>query len=183
MRKLLITLTVVIALCLTTNSVWASPVGGDKDTATCAISVTVDSIAEWAENFAALEPNNITSQSDTQEAYCAATLYTNGNLEIGADTSATAQLSDGNDVLVTKYKIAFDYDGAGSNTYGTAGAQGATYQAHSSFLNTTKATVTHYTNDGNIEVTLWVEASNDAGDLADASAYYSATQTLTITWP
>ena len=117
----------------------------------------------------------ISNQSDLSENSAVATLYTSGDAEISADNSGAAQLSFGVDDLVTEYKLAFDGDGA-SATGGTP----TSYEAYDSFL-TTAAAVTHVADDNEAEITLYVRASNPAGEVADAGAYI-ATQTLTVHW-
>ena len=181
MFKRLFLATLILVFLLTNSD--AAPIGGTKDDATCAITVTVDDVAEWASDFAAIALANISSQSDSPEGSQTATLYTNADLNINADNTASSQLNttDGgsSDVLVTEYKIEFDAAGA---TTGAAGAQGATYQTYDVFLSTTPAAVTHGLGDGEIDVTLYCRASNEGGIMADAGDY-TATQTLTITWP
>lgn len=167
-------------LCLTSNLVLAAPVNAD---ATCDISVTVAEIMEWSGNFTAITLANITAQNSQVEDDETVTLYTNGDVSITADNTVAAELdNDGasTDTLVTEYKIAFDASAA-PDTFGTPGAKGATYQTYDQFLNGTAATVTHSDGDGAIDVTLYVQASNDTGQVADSGAY-SCTQTLTAAW-
>ena len=153
------------------------------DTATCSISVTVNTIMEWAGNFTAITLTAISAQTDAPEDNETQTIYTNCNFEISADNTATAQLSSATDTLVTKYKLADDGDGAATTGAGAAAeaASGiATWTAHDSFLSTALA-MTHVDTDGAVDVTLYVQATNNAGEVADAGAY-SATQTLTASW-
>jgi len=166
-------------LCLTSNLVLADPANAD---ATCNVSVTVDGIMEWQSDFNDIALTTITAQGDTPEDSDSIRLYTNGNVSITAQNGVAARLDHDttDDTLVTKYKIAFDA-AAGPDTYGTPGAKGATYQTYDQFLNGTAATVTHSTDDGSIVVTLYVQASNDPFELADAGDY-SALQTLTAAW-
>lgn len=173
-------------LLLIPNLALADPAADD---ATCAITCSVNGIMEWeAAAFAtgiALGP--VTgSAAYTHDANDTLALYTNGSVDITADTDADALLTntDANapvDTLTTKYGITFDYTSAGSNTYGTAGADGGEWQLHNEFLTPIAATVTHYGGDGDIEVTLSCQVSTTANEIPDKGDY-EATQTLTATW-
>ncbi|KKK55686.1 hypothetical protein LCGC14_3072070 [marine sediment metagenome] len=180
-KKLLLLLLAV--LCLTPNLAF----GAEPDSlATCAISVTVDPIMEWAGNFAgiALVPA-ITSQSQTPEGSQIQTIYTNCNFTIDSDQTTTAQLSIGApaDTLVTKYKLAEDGDGV-STTGATAAEETAsgiaTWTDYDSFL-ATVLPITHVDGDGAVDVTLSVQASCAGGEVPN-QGNYTATQTLTAVW-
>jgi hypothetical protein len=146
------------------------------DTATCSVSAVVDTIMEWDGNFAAIDLGTMTAQSDTLTGNATCTLYTNGDVSITADNTATAELSEaGGDTLYTEYQLEYDGDGV-SATGGTT----VVYAVYSSFLSG-GSTCTHYDEDGAVVVTLRARATNAAGTLADAGSY-SATQTLTATW-
>ena len=180
MKSLRILFLVVIVLTSAELTIAADP--GD-DTATCAISVTVNQIIEWADNFAGISLAQINAQGDTPSDNETQTLYINCNVEISADNTATAQLSSATDTLVTEYQLADDGDG--SATTGASGAaEGASgiasWTGYDTFLSTALA-VTHVDTDGAVDITLSVRASNSAGEVADAGAY-SATQTLTASW-
>jgi len=155
---------------------------GDSDS-TCNISVTVNTILEWAGNFADIPLTAISAQADTPEDNKTQTIYTNCNFEIDADQTTTAQLSSATDTLVTKYKLADDGDGS-ADTGAAADAEAAsgiaTWTDYNSFLSTALA-VTHVDTDGAVDITLYVQASNPAGEVADAGSY-SAIQTLTASW-
>lgn len=171
----------LVLLCFTPNLVLADDPGDAN--ATCAISVTVNTILEWEGNFTDITLTAISAQADTPEANEVQTIYTNCNFEIDSDQTTTAQLSSTTDTLVTKYKLADDGDGS-SDTGATAAAESAsgisTWADYNSFLSTALA-VTHVDTDGAVNITLHVQASNNAGEVADAGSY-TATQTLTASW-
>jgi len=182
----LLSICVLVLVCLTGKVAFAADPGADA--ATCAISVTVASIIEWeGANFAAIDLDAqeaaISAKAHTPEGSAAYTLWTNCNVELGADNTGTSQLTDGTDVLITKYKISTDGDGD-PETGAAAGAVTASssdvYTVHNSFLSTALA-ITHFNTDGSAEVTLEVEASNEADEVADSGSY-TATQTITATW-
>ncbi|MFO8008726.1 MAG: hypothetical protein R6V05_13425 [Candidatus Brocadiia bacterium] len=146
------------------------------DTATCSVSATVDSIMEWAGNFAAIDLGTMTAQSDVLTGSATQTLYTNGNVDVTADNTATAELSEaGGDTLYTEYGLQYDGDGVAAT-----GGSDVAYVVYSSFLSTA-STITHVDGDGAVDITLQARASNAAGTQADAGSY-SATQTLTASW-
>jgi len=179
MRKLLITLTVVIALCLTTNSALA--VGDPNDGATASVTVTVDNIVEWADTaFSTIAiSDHITAYGSTPDANQSLVLYTNGNVDITADNSTAARLDktdDPNQILITSYKLTYDEAAGGSTTGGST----VDWTDYSTFLSSA-STVSHAAGDGAVEVTLWAKAANPSGEVADAGSY-SAVQTLTAAW-
>ena len=163
-----------IVLLLDANLVWA-PDPGDQP-ATCNISVTVNTLMEWAGNFSDISLTAISDQADAPEGSQTQTLYTNCNLEISANNNTAARLSSATDSLVTKYKLS--YDGDGSTTTGGTGV--GTWTDYNEFLSTASA-VTHVSTDGAVNVTLYVQASNPNGEAADAGSY-TAIQTLTASW-
>lgn len=171
---------------LTTKLLFAADPG--PDSATCAISVTVDSIIEWeGANFAAIDLDSqeaaISAQAHTPEGSSVYTLWTNCNVALSANNTTASQLSDGTDTLVTKYKMSEDGDGV-ATTGATAAAEATSgvgsYVLYDSFLSSALA-ITHVNTDGAVEVTLYVEASNAADEVSD-SGDYTAIQTITATW-
>ena len=175
-----ILLLVVIVLTSAELTMAADP--GDKP-AECEISVTVNSIIEWVGNFTPISLTTMVAQGDTPSDNETQTLYINCNIEISADNTATAQLSSATDTLVTEYKLDDDGDGSATTgaTVGDKGASGiADWTEYDTFLGTALA-VTHVDTDGAVDITLSVQASNLAGEIADAGAYI-ATQTLTASW-
>lgn len=162
-----------LVLLINASVVWA-PDPGDS-LATCNISVTVNTIMEWAGNFAAINLAAITSASDAPEGSQTQTLYTNCNLEITADNTATARLSSATDTLVTKYKLSYDGDGVSA----TGGTDVVTWTDYNTFLSPASA-VTHVPADGAADVTLYVQATT--GAMVRDQGAYSATQTLTASW-
>ncbi len=195
MRKLIITMTVVMAFCLTTNSALAGD-ANDTDAAACAITASVDQIVEWeGPNIPAIGIAAITSQAAVPDSNEVFTLWVNCNVNLTADNTETvarlAHASTG-DYLVTKYKISTDQAGTeGTGTGATTGAVDASssdeWTVHSDFLKaevTAPLAITHIDNDGAVEVTLYVQASNDMTgqkEVADAGNY-ACTQTITATW-
>jgi hypothetical protein len=178
MKVLAIVLLIVI-LSLGTNLAIAAP-DPAFDAATAAVTVTVDEIIEWDNtvnggNFETIAIDPITNQADTPSASKSLVLYTNCDLDITADNSATAQLTKTTDTLVTEYKLEYDKNG----TNGTGGAT-VDWTLYNNFL-TTPSAVTHVSLDGAVNVTLSARASNDAGNVADAGNY-TATQTLTASF-
>ncbi len=172
LAKVLLLVTVV--LCLTPGLVLADPNNTD---ATCSVTVTVDNIMEWSGNFSGINLANITAQSTVVDGNDTTDLYTNGNVDITTAGTAVLTNTDPNsaDVLVTEYKLTYDGDGASAT-----GGSTVDWTAYDSFL-TSASVVTHFSEDGAVEVRLWARASNPAGEVADAGSY-SATQTLTAAW-
>jgi hypothetical protein len=176
-----ILLLAALVSCLTSNLALAADPGDSNST--CDIYVTVNTIMEWAGNFTDITLTAISAQTDTPDGNETQTIYTNCNFEISADNTTAAQLSSATDTLVTKYQLSDDGDGS-TNTGATAGAEAAsgisTWTDYNSFLSTA-LDVTHVDMDGAVDITLYVQASNNAGEVADAGSY-SATQTLTASW-
>jgi hypothetical protein len=176
MRNLLLTLTVVMALCLTANMALATPA---DDTATASVTVTVDGIMEWSGNFSTIALSPITTQAGAPTASQSTTLYTNGDVHISANITTAAQLklgTDPNQTLVTSYKLTDDGDGTAT----TGGTDQTVYTGYATFLNSAYV-ITHKAGDGADMITLWAKAENPSGEVADAGDY-SATQTLTASW-
>ena len=163
---------VAVLSLLLASSIWAATV---DDPATCSISATVDDIMEWAGDFPAIDLGTMSSQADVLTGNATQTLYTNGDVSITADNTATAELAVGGDTLYTEYGLQYDGDGASA----TGGANVA-YAVYSSFVST-GSSVTHISLDGGVDVTLQARASNAAGTQAN-SGVYTATQTLTASW-
>jgi biopolymer transport protein ExbD len=135
----------------------------------------------WDDDFAQIELPNISSQSQTPQSSATVTLYLSGNAQITADDTTAAQLSCATDTLVTEYKLTFDSAG-GTTGVGTGGDGGTEWQSYDTFLKTgTEGDVTYVADDNDVQVTLWVKASNNADEVADSDTY-NATQTLTISW-
>ena len=165
------------ALWLTSSLVLAADPGDDS--ATCDVTVTVNTVMEWsAASYADIALAAITSTVDTPSGSRDFTLYTNCNCEISADNTTAAQLENNGastDTLVTEYQLAYDGDGVSA----TGGTDVGTWTDYSTFLGTPSA-VTHVDGDGVVTVTLSVQASSP-GQVRDAGNY-SATQTLTASW-
>ncbi len=169
-----IVFTAALILLLNVNVVLA-PDPGDQP-ATCSISVTVNTMMEWAGNFSDISLTAIADQADAPEGSQTQTLYANCDLEISADNTSAARLSSATDTLTTKYKLA--YDGDGLTTTGGTGV--TSWTDYNTFLSTPSA-VTHVDTDGAVQITLYVQATSPAGEVPDAGAY-TATQTLTASW-
>jgi hypothetical protein len=120
---------------------------------------------------------SIASQAQTREGSATVTLFTNGNAEISANNtpSGPAELSCATDTLVTEYMLSFDGDGSSAT-----GAEDTTWAEYNTFI-TTAYDITYVTDDNDVDVTLWVRASNNADEVADADTY-NAVQTLTVSW-
>ena len=177
MRNLFITLLAVITLCLTANVALATP---SADDATASVTVTVDDIMEWSDNFSTIALSAITTQTSAPTSSQTATLYTNGNVDITADVTGTeAQLAlgtDPNQTLVTSYRLTDDGDGSAT----TGGTDETEYTGYATFISS-GYTITHVAGDGVDVITLYAKAENPSGEVADAGNY-TALQTLTATW-
>lgn len=141
-------------------------------------------LPHWYTEFADIDLN-ITKQGSVVNGNSTATLYIDGTdgdeVNITADSSAVLTNIASSDTLVTEYKISFDHESAGPYTYGIPGEYGESWTDYSTFLST-PAIVTYVPDDNDVEVTLYLKASNNADEVADAGSY-SATQILTISWP
>ena len=169
-----ILLLAALVLCLTPNLALAADPGDSNST--CNISVTVDTIMEWAGNFTNITLTAISAQTDIPDSNETQTLYTNCNLTIDADQTTAAQLSSATDTLFTKYQLIYDGDGSSA----TGGTDVSSWTDYNSFLGTPSA-VTHIDGDGNVDITLHVQASCPAAEVPDAGSY-TAVQTLTASW-
>ena len=166
-------LALVLLLLLNADLAMAADPGDDL--ATCDISVTVNTIMEWVDNFADITLDPISSTADIPTKSETQTLYTNCNLEISANNTATARLTAGSSTLTTEYQLAYDGDG-GSATGGTD----VGWTDYSTFLSTPSA-LTHIDGDGTVDLTLSVRASITGSGAGDAGVH-NATQTLTASW-
>lgn len=129
----------------------------------------------WDSNFSPITLQNIQTRYQVREDSSSTTLFTTGDMEISADNTAAAQLSYGSDTLVTEYKLTFDGDGSSAT-----GGPMVDFTSYDSFLSSV-VSVTYVPDDNDVEVTLFVRASNYIGQLANAGTY-TATQTLTAVW-
>jgi hypothetical protein len=185
-KTMLLLLTVICVMVISYNTKPAFGDNGGNDAATCDITITVNSIVEWeGANFAAINLAAIDAQGDEPNDSSVYSLWTNSNVALSADQTTASELTHSGtvDTLVTKYKISTDGDGD-PNTGATAvdvGLSGSdVWTTYDLFLETALA-ITHYNTDGRVEVTLEVQASNDADNVADTGAY-AAQQTITATW-
>jgi hypothetical protein len=130
----------------------------------------------WSGNFSPIALGNIGNRDQVCQGSSQVTLFTSGDAEISADNTDAARLAEpGGDSLYTEYKLEFDGDGV-SKTGGST----VDFTGYDLFLSS-PATVTHIPDDNDVQVTLYVRASNYTGQMADAGNY-SATQTLTVYW-
>jgi hypothetical protein len=153
------------------------------DDATCAISVTVSPVMEWAGNFPGIALAAINAYTDAPTGSQSQTIYTNCNFNIDADQTAAAQLTAGGDTLITNYRMTEDGDAVATTgaTDGQCTASGLdSYALYSSFLGTVLP-ILHIDNDGAVVITLYAQATNPAGEMAN-QGNYTATQTLTAIW-
>jgi hypothetical protein len=154
----------------------------DPDPATCAITVTVDGLLEWEDNFPAITAADmsahITNQNSVVTGSSTQTLFTNGDVILTADNTAASELDTDSDTdqLVTEYRL--EYNG---NGVAATGGSTVDYTEYDDFLTGGGSACTHVSTDGAVEVTLKVRASNDTHNVADAGDY-TATQTITATW-
>ena len=144
---------------------------------TCPISIRAADYLEWNSDFDQISLLSIASRAQTREGSSTVTLLTNGNAEITADNTpgGPAELSCFTDILITEYRLLFSDDGSGA----TGGAD-TDYAEYDTFLSSA-ASVTYITDDNDVDVTLWIRASNNLDEVADSDTY-NATQTLTATW-
>ncbi len=142
----------------------------------CSAQLMGEDFMYWADNFAPITLQNIQNRDQVSEDSSFTTLFTSGDAEISADNSATAQLSNGADTLVTEYKLTYDGDGATAT-----GGSTVDWTAYDSFLTPTTSSVTYVTDDDEVVVTLFARASNYPNQLANAGEY-TATQTMTVHW-
>jgi len=177
MKNLVKVVLFLAVMCLALRVALAADPGDDS--ATCDVTVTVNTVMEWsAASYADIALAAITSTTDTPSGTRDFTLYTNCNCEISADNTTTAQLeNDGasTDTLVTEYQLAYDGDGASA----TGGTDVGSWTDYSTFLSTASA-VTHVDGDGVAVITLSARASS-GGQVRDPGSY-TATQTLTASW-
>lgn len=192
LAKLLLLSVICIAVVIFTVEL-AKAADPGPDSANCAISVTVDSIIEWEDtDFPAIDLNtqaaSISAQADTPEGSSSYTLWLNCNVALSANNTASgpAELTNGTDILVTKYKISTDGDGSaatGADGVAVSNSDSDIWTEYDSFL-LTPLQITHVNTDGSVEILLEVQASNDPEghkEVAD-SGNYAATQTITATW-
>ncbi len=133
------------------------------------------SFMNWDSNFGPIALADITGQNQLSEGSSTVNLSLNGDAEISADNSTTAQLSSATDMLVTEYRLTFDGNGSSAT-----GAPDTSYETYDQFL-TTPVSINYKNNDDDVLVTLHARASNYSNDVADAGNY-TATQTLTVHW-
>jgi len=195
----------VLCLILTVGVMAAVP---PDDTATCAVSVTVDNIMEWSSNFPAIPLATMTTQTtattETQSITPDNIMEWSSNFPaIPLPTITTQSAAPTGTQSITLYtygnmNIAADNTNASQLTKTTdtlvtsysltydgdgvtaTGGSSVGYTVYSSFL-TTASVIKHIPLDGAVVVTLGVKAENDAGNVADAGDY-KATQTLTASW-
>ncbi len=174
MRRQVLAVAVLFFCGLTVfNSVWAGP---PADTAACRITVRVAPIMEWAGDFSAIDLGIIGAQGDVLTASASVILYTNGDADITADRSTSAELSaEEGGTLYTEHKL--EYDGDGVTATGGATVDWTPYD---SFLSS-PSRCTHVSGDGAVRVTLSVRASRPTG-APGGPVTYTAIQTLTPRW-
>jgi hypothetical protein len=144
--------------------------------ATCNITCTVADITEWSnESFPPIQLD-LTAKNEQTSGSSSLVLYANGDVEITADHSDTAQLSKNSfSKLTTEYKL--ESDNFTGNQSGTAPADWSNFD---SFLGN-GTTITHTPGSGAVEIVLSVKAVNDSGSPA-SPGLYQASQTLTVCW-
>ncbi len=169
-----ITVSAAFALSLAPNLVLAPPPPAG---ATCNISCTVADIAEWSDTSSpTINLPELTTQNSRVSAGISLVLYTNGDVKITANSSASAlpgspygqRSKNDNHKLVTVYKL--EYDTADTIT---------AWSSYSSLLNNNSA-AKHISADGAAELTLSFTASNDSGAIGDSGEH--STLTLTACW-
>lgn len=183
LAKYLFLLLVFVLVCLAGQTAFAADPG--DDTVDCDVTVTVNQIIEWESDndMTTIALVQIDIQGHDPEGSSTYTLWMNCNVALNAENTIAAQLDNvddgGSDTLITTYKITYDADGSAAT-----GGTNTTYEDYSTFIDGAGSAITHYDNDGAVEVTLWAQAVNDStghGEVSDAGDY-EATQTLTASW-
>jgi len=147
-----------------------------SDSATCKISCTVASIAEWSETqFSDIDLGELTADNKQAVGEAALTLYTNGDVTITADNSSAAELSFDSHVLMTKYKLRYN-----RLRIKQTADDSAVWYLFDAFLKG-GADIIHTPSDGAVEVILSVRASIEEATPQN-SGQYIAVQTLTACW-
>lgn len=130
----------------------------------------------WSDKFSPITLSNIITREGIVEGDSTTTLQLTGDVALSADNTNNARLLEaGGDFLITEYKMTFDGNGVSDS-----GASNIDYTSYDSFLNPS-ITITHIGGDDYVDVTLYVRASNQIGNLANAASY-SAAQTITVSW-
>ena len=163
----------ILVLLPTEAVVYAAP---PPSSAACNITCTVADIAEWShESFPSIQLD-LTAKNNQTSGSSSLALYANGDVEITADNSDTAQLSKNSfSKLTTEYKLESDnFTGNQSPT------DLADWSNFDSFLGN-GTTITHIPGSGAVEIVLSVKAVNDSVSPA-SPGLYQASQTLTVCW-
>jgi len=171
--RFIITLAILVLL-PTEAVVYAKPL---PSSAVCDITCTVADIAEWShESFPPIQLDQLTPKNNQTSGSSSLVLYANGDVEITADNSDTAQLSKNSfSKLTTEYKLESD-----NFTGNQSGTDPADWSNFDSFLGN-GTTITHIPGSGAVEIILSVKAVNDSGSPA-SPGLYQASQTLTVCW-
>jgi hypothetical protein len=196
-KTMLLVLTVICVMAL---SYYARPAFGDNggsDAAACTIDVTVNSIVEWEgthpQTFADIHLAAITARESAPTGSATITLWTNSDVALSADNTTASQLTytgsdrTTKDTLITKYMISTDFPETthtGASAAAVAASHSDEWRDYDVFLKAAAnapLAITHYNLDGNVEITLEVQATNDSDSVAD-TGLYQATQTITATW-
>lgn len=145
--------------------------------ATCEISCNVTDIVEWSDDsFSAIDLGNLTAENKEVSGSSSLVLYTNGDVQVIADNSDAARLSnDGIHNLVTQYKL--EYDGEGM---GQTGGRTVDWSDYDRFL-AGGSQITHICGDGAVEVILSIRAFRNPAYTIETGRY-TARQTLTVCW-
>ncbi len=143
--------------------------------------ICADNEYQWrSASFDTISLTSITQQSDEQTGSSMLILDISGadtEAVITADNSTDAQLHNSTDTLVTKYKLKLDGDGSSKSGGTPTETEWFTYDTFlSGGLN-----IKYVPGDADVQVTLYVRASNRPGEVAD-SGNYTARQTITVTW-
>ena len=164
----------ILALLPAEAVVYAKP---PPSSAVCNITCTVADIAEWShDSFSAIDLGNLTAENREASGSASLVLYTNGDVQIIADSSDASRLSkDAVHNLATRYKLEYDTAGTGQTGGPTAG-----WCDYDRFL-INGSQVTHICGDGAVEVILSVRAFKNTAR-AGESGTYTARQTLTVCW-
>ncbi|MEN6386164.1 MAG: hypothetical protein ABFD79_13325 [Phycisphaerales bacterium] len=144
--------------------------------ATCRITCRVAETVEWSQaSFEDIDLGELNSKHKQTQGQSSLILYTNGDVEITADNSENAELSNGAYKLQTQYKL--DFDAIGGSQTGAMPTEWCTYDT---FLKEA-AQIIHSKTDGNVVIILSVKADIDQ-IRKDSGGEYYAMQTLTVCW-
>ena len=144
--------------------------------ASCNISCIVEDVVEWSSDSSlSINSENTESENDPSVADASLMLYTNSDVEIIADNSGAALLSDDSRTLSTRYIL--HYDRAGTELTNSRIVAWNDFDSFPAGL----SQVTYIPGDCAVEVILSVNALKNPSNV-DKPTFSSPSQTLTVCW-